>query len=232
MSEESPSPSSASPMAAAARSTRDRLNTKDWLEIVSLARDGIAVRKIAKEYKVKPSSIYRGLKRRGVVIGSGLTSAATEVDAKLREQRIGQIREAKEQNLAFTKAIKLRTIKLVNDADKSAAAAGTTGAGTYAAIAEDLQALAQAMKIIRGATDNEWKVLGLDRADADTELELPELPIRELTDVEVEHIRDKQILEDDEFDEDDLDRLDEHPVSDEVIAEGEEEESSVATESV
>jgi hypothetical protein len=52
------------------------------------------------------------------------------------------------------------------------------------------------MEVVRSGTDNKWRILGLDKDNADVDKELTELPIREMSEAEIIAERDKQLLDD------------------------------------
>src|SRR2546421_5660266 len=72
----------AAPASAAGAGRKQKLFPKDWLQIVSLAEDGVKIREIAETYGVEPSAIYRGLRKRRV----NLTAIALKAEqASLRK---------------------------------------------------------------------------------------------------------------------------------------------------
>jgi predicted DNA-binding protein YlxM (UPF0122 family) len=165
-----------------------RLLARDWLEIVQMARSGVPVNNIAKSFKVAVSTVYVGLKKRRVTIGAYTTPAAEFEESQERKELLKRVRETKENDYKYTEFIQRRSIKLLMDAEKDGRAPGTA--------IDDLKALKAAMDVVRAGTDNKWRILGLDKDNADVDKELTELPIREMTEAEIVAERDKQLLDD------------------------------------
>ncbi len=189
-----------------------KLYPKDWLEIITLAKEGQPVAKIAKAFKVRKSTIYRGLKKRKIRLGAYVAAAEEVVENEATRILIERIRNTKDRDYQFTEVIQRQIMKLLTEASASST--------PFAQIADNLKALNIAMRTIRSGTENKWRILGLDRDNEDADRELPELPLRELTDEEIEAMRDRQILEDDLTD-DELTALD---GGEDIAEEGEDEE--------
>lgn len=173
-----------------------RLLEREWLEIVSLAKEGMSVLKIAKIYDVHHTVIYRGLKKRGVRIGSLIAEASEEELERSREETVRRIKETKDTDYRFTEALQKKIMKTVIDA-------GSTPSKAL----DDIKALKIAIDGIRSGTNNKWRLLGLDRENEHADAVLPELPIREMTQNEVELIRNRQNLEDGNLSQDDMDTV-------------------------
>lgn len=175
-------------MAVAPSPRAKRLLPKQWLEVVQMARSGVPVAVIADSFKVQKSTIYRGLKERHVVIGAYTTPSAQFEESKERLKLIERVRETKENDYRYTEFLQRRSIKLLMDAERDGVKASTT--------LEDMRALKTAMEIVRAGTDNKWRILGLDKDHEDVDRELPELPIREMSQIEIDAERDKQLMDD------------------------------------
>jgi len=170
------------------RSNFRKLSANEWLEIVSLAEKGESIPKIAKLFDIHVSVIYRTLKRKGVRLGSNLKASEEEAAKAARELIIQRIKDTKEQDYRFTVALQEMVMRTIVDARKAGAAVGS--------VADDVKTLKLAIDAIGNGTKNKWTILGLDKDNADADKELPELPIREMTDLEVQAIRDRQEMED------------------------------------
>lgn len=188
------------------------LSVRQWLEITGLAKEGISPKKIAKLFKVTPATIYRGLKKRGVRVGAYVASAKEIEQNTARDRLVEKIRHTREEDYKRTEALQqlvLTTLLKARQDNKP-----------YSTVQDDIRTLNTAIQAIRAGTDNKWRILGLDRENEDADRTLPELPVRELTDIEVEAIRDQQELEDIDDDPDAIDDL----IEDETVEEGDEDD--------
>jgi DNA invertase Pin-like site-specific DNA recombinase len=165
-----------------------KLFPKEWLEIVGMAKSGVPVEKIAKSFGVQPSTIYKGLKRRNITIGAYTPSAAEVHESAERRELIARIKETKDKDYRFTEFLQRQVVTLIAEQQKEKR--------PFAAVIDDVKALKLALDAVRSGTDNKWKILGLDKENDDADKELPELPLRELTEDEIAAIRDRQIMED------------------------------------
>ena len=166
-----------------------KLYEREWLEVVSLARNGTSIAKIAEIYDVHHTVLYRGLRKRGIKVGNLLAEAKEEETDRHREQLIQRITDTKEKDYKFTEFLQQQVVKVVSDAVKP------TGRGA-GAVLDDIKCLKIAIDAVKNATDNKWRILGLDKENQDADAALPELPIREMTSHEVDAIRNRQELED------------------------------------
>jgi len=165
-----------------------KLFPKEWLEIVNLAQSGVKVADVAKTYSVDDSVIYRGLKKRGVNVTAVASRLAMEEADKHKAELLRKIRETKDKDYRFTEFLQQQIISTIVDAQKKAIGIGTR--------LDDIKALKIAMDGVKNGTENKWRILGLDRENADSDAALPELPIRDLTDEEVNVMRNRQEEED------------------------------------
>ena len=170
------------------KAPKKKLFEREWLEIVSLAQNGTSVPEIARIYKVHHSLIYRGLEKRKVRVGSLAKEAAQAQTEQDKKDIIAKIKKTKENDYRFTEFLQTQIIKVVSDTQKKNKPIGTC--------IDDVKTLKLAIDGIRSGTDNKWRILGLDKENQDADKVLPELPIRQLTDIEVEKIRNRQNLED------------------------------------
>lgn len=187
-----------------------RLNAADWLQIVSMAKKGVPVGRIAKAFKVKPSSVYRGLRRRRVNIAATTAVAVEEHESAERQELLERIRQTKDRDYRHVDFLQGMVISTIAEAKRAKAPIAT--------VHDDINVLKAAIAAVGNGTKIKWVILGLDRENKDADRELPELPIREMSDVEVEALRDRQILEDDNIDETGFGALDDD--EDDIIEEG------------
>lgn len=170
-----------------------KMAAKDWLEAIGMAKAGVPVRKIAKTFRVMPSTLYKGLKARGVTIG-GWSPSATEVrGAAEREELLRRAKETRDNDFRITAYLQGKIAVVTKLEEDAAAAEGR--APRYSVLLDDYKALKTAIEAVKAGTDNKWRILGLDKAERDDGA-LPELPIRELTEDELSAMRDRQLLED------------------------------------
>lgn len=182
------------PAPASAPVSKTKLGPREWLEIISLVRQGVKVAKIAETYDVDQSVVYKGLKKRGINVAQlqqvAALEALQEVANKDRAELVKRIRETKDEDYRFTSALQKSVMRVVLDAQKPGAAR------TLAAVLDDVKALKLAIDAVRNGTDNKFRLLGIDKENANADEALPELPIREMTDLEVESMRNRQAQED------------------------------------
>lgn len=171
--------------------TFKKLSETEWLQIANLVEQGEPVQKVAKIYGVHYSVVYRTLKKRGVRIGASTRDAAEEAARQDREKLVQRIKETKEQDYRYTSALQQMVVTTIVDARKEGR--------SPASVQDDVKTLKIALDAVAKGTDNKWRILGLDNENANADQELPELPIREMTDIEVEAIRNRQEMEDSIF---------------------------------
>lgn len=188
-----------------------KLSANEWLQVTHLAEEGMSVAQIAKNFGVHSSVIYRGLKKRGVKIGAAVKDAEKAAQMEARDALKAKIKETKDKDYRYTQALQELMMKTVVEGAKL---------GSLNQILDSVKSIKIAIDGVRAGTGNKWKILGLDREDQHIDKVLPELPIREMTDREVEQIRRRQ-EEQDEFDNIDIEDMDndEEDVDDEELAE-------------
>jgi predicted DNA-binding protein YlxM (UPF0122 family) len=165
-----------------------RLTGAQWVEVVAMIRANVPVDKIAKAFKVKRSTIYRGLKKRGINLAA-YQAVATEVqESAERRELIEKIRTTRERDYKHIDLLQQLSMNHIAEAKRDKR--------PYASIADDIKTLKTAIDAIGNGTKIKWMILGLDKATESPDMELPELPIREMTQDEVLALRDRQILED------------------------------------
>lgn len=161
---------------------------REWIEICNMVKEGVPVHKIAKSYGVAPSSIYRGIKKRNVQVGVYAKSSDEIEGDKTRKELVERIRKTKDDDFKFTTLFQQEIVKIKLKADRDGKSLGH--------FEKDIKACKLAIDAIKAGTDNKWRILGLDQDNQDADKQLPELPIRQMTDAEVTAIRDRQMIED------------------------------------
>lgn len=183
-----------------------RVTDEQWQEITDKYLLGASAKELSEEYDVAESTISTRFTRLGIskrlttalaaptpiVPASSSHSASalpsiptgTELTAEEVTQRIRTVRQA-----GYYDALQLQQIIRAT----ISALPTPTSIRESAAIAKTVESLTNSLgKVYRVAE----KALQMDRENADADAILPELPIREMTDIEVRIIRHRQELED------------------------------------
>ena len=114
--------------------------------------------------------------------------------AKMAEL-VKRINDTKDKDYRFTEFLAQQVIHTITTAQKPTAAGGK--APGIASVMDDVKTLKIAIDAIKSGTDNKFRLLGIDKENSQADAVLPELPIRTLTDNEVEAMRNQQSAEDD-----------------------------------
>jgi predicted DNA binding protein len=165
--------------------TGKRLTATDWATIVTLAERGEKnLRELAEQFGVSQQAISKGLKARGVTIGSRITEVMSEVDdvaRKERERRVKQANVAVEQYAKYYDALTKRLIKTV-------LIDGTQTAGGVAAANAEVLSIKNTLTALRIAREESWNILKIEELLGE-HAELPDLNVGEYTPDEIEAIR-------------------------------------------
>lgn len=165
-----------------------KLQPRDWLEIVNLAETGVKIRKISEIYGVQQSLIYKGLHKRKVnIVSIGHRVAAEEME-KTKVALLEKIRETKDNDYKFTEFLQKQIIASVVKAQKGSVSISTE--------MDNIKTLKIALDGMRVGTANKWLILGLNNENEKADAALPDLPIRPLTDNEIDGMREKQESDD------------------------------------
>jgi predicted DNA-binding protein YlxM (UPF0122 family) len=192
-----------------------KLTGSQWVEVIAMVRASVPVDKIAKVFHVQPSSIYRGLKRRRVNL-AGYQPIAQEVqESAERRALIDKIKATKENDYKHTTLLQQLVVNTVAEAKRA-------GGGALVAAGDEVKVLKMAIDAVANGTKNKWLILGLDKENEDADLELPELPVREMSNDEVAALRDQQILEDEALSQLEVFDDENDQAADDIIEEGEE----------
>jgi hypothetical protein len=178
---------------------KKRLTPAEWAEAEALWQSGTVVYEdLEKKYKVAVSTFQRHFKNRGIVKGSRADLTKKAVEEKLKSVALddatimaARIRETKEQH--YTMATNLG--KLIWNEILESKRAGAAVATVINNI-KTLKEAAQGLALVRA---ERYAVLGLDRPDAIDPDEMPELVVAELTQEQIQELRDRDTSELDEI---------------------------------
>lgn len=165
-----------------------KLFPKDWLVIVNLAKNGVSVKEIAKQFAVSEATVYRGLKLRHVDPREIAAQAAQELANKDKQKIIERIRETKDNDYRLTEFLQKQVVTTIVNAQKEGKRVGS--------VIDDVKTIKIAIDALRAGTENKFRVLGLDKENENADAVLPELPIRDLTGEEIAAMRNRQNIED------------------------------------
>lgn len=203
-----------------------RLSQAEWIEIVSLFQSGVAISEIADRFDMAKSSIYRGLERRGFSSKEIARKSKEELDRKEHEKLVEKIKKTKEDSYSRIEAIERIAVSLVMKQAKKAqdhtGAISDSGVGKIGEVEGDLKALDKAMTILTKGLTSKWVILGINKENAEADVTVPELIVRELTSVEIETIRRKQRTENDDLSAEEMALIESETELDEVEMEIEE----------
>jgi len=178
---------------------KKRLTPAEWAEAEALWQSGTVVYDdLEKKYGVAVSTFQRHFKNRGVVKGSRADLTKKAVEEKLKAAALddatilaARVRETKEQHYTMSSNIG----KLIWNEILEAKKAGAEIAVKINNI-KTLKEAAQALALVRA---EKYAVLGLDRPDAIDPDELPELVVAELSQEQIQELRDRDTAELDEI---------------------------------
>lgn len=161
-----------------------RLTATEWATIVTLAERGEKnLRELAEQFGVSQQAISKGLKARGVVMGSRLDEVVGEVDDLARQERERKVKAANaavEQYAKYNDALVKLLVKRVVD--------GSQTAGGIAVAHAEVRALKDALAGVRIAREENWEILDIKDLLGEN-AELPDLNVGEYTPEEIEAIR-------------------------------------------
>lgn len=166
-------------------SSGKRLTPTDWATIVALAERGEKnTRELAEMFGVSQQAISKGLKERGIQIGSRLDEVRGEVDdiaRKERERRVKQANLSVEQYAKYYDALTKQLVKRVL-IDSAGVAGGIAAAGA------DVLVIKNTLAALRIAREENWSILDIENLLGEN-AELPDLNVGEYTPEEIESIR-------------------------------------------
>ncbi len=185
-----------------------RLTEKEWVKAEALYETGeMTQEEIAKKFNVHVATVRRRFSKNGIKAGSKAAAIKEKVNDQLGKERaaeigllLGRIRETKEEHYKMASGLAKLTWAEVLKAKQD---------GSPVSVAmNNLKALDTAMSVLKKAREERYAVLGLNGDEGDDDDLLPQLVVQELTEEQVEELRNGQ--------DDDLDDL---PPEDEVALE-------------
>ena len=193
-----------------------RLTPAQWAEIQALWEGGtVTLKELSERFDVSEPSLSRGLKKRGAVKGSrageigraaakAATAAATAEAESFAARRRRRIEETKESHYKWAETIGKLMMAELAKAQAAGVAFGTT--------LKSMQALRLAAAGLKDVREERYALLDVDSEVDQTSL--PELTIRELSQAEIDTLRDTE--EDDLMPKEPVE-----PVPDEIVVEDE-----------
>lgn len=175
---------------ATEKSARARLTTAEIAEAVALYESGsTTLEELGRRFGKRPETFMRLFKKMGVVKGSKAAETTERVKEEVEKSMLDdaallatRIRETKEEHYKMASALGKLSWNEILVAKREGR--------TYASTMNELKALGQALVNLRIAREERYIVLGI--GDGNTEdPEIPELPIHELTQEQIEEMRAK-----------------------------------------
>lgn len=161
-----------------------RLTSAQWLEIIALAKTGLPTSEICERFSISKTAFYSGLERRGY-------SRAT---LKKNQQQYSAEKDRQEliENIRATRRDSFKRVEAMERMAVSTIAKASQNGQPLSSVAGDIKVIERVMNIVTRGTNAKWKILGLDRENANADETMPELIVRELTAEEIMHIREEQ----------------------------------------
>lgn len=161
-----------------------RLTSAQWLEIIALAKTGLPTSEICERFSISKTAFYSGLERRGY-------SRAT---LKKNQQQYSAEKDRQEliENIRATRRDSFKRVEAMERMAVSTIAKASQNGQPLSSVAGDIKVIERVMNIVTRGTNAKWKILGLDRENANADETMPELIVRELTSEEIMHIREEQ----------------------------------------
>lgn len=180
---------------APAPSKYTRITPKQWARIEALWEEGDATyADLVKQYGKSVSTFERHFKKNAIVKGSKRAAVKAKVAEELAKTQIddatvlaARIKETKEEHYKMASALSKLAWNEILEAKRDARPMATA--------MNNLKALDNAMTVLKKAREERFAVLGLDRPDAISPDEIPELVISELTPEMVKQLRDRDHTE-------------------------------------
>lgn len=186
-----------------------RPTAEQWAEIRALwASGGIDLASLSERFGVTGRAIQSHCRKHGIVRGAASAARAKAVEERVLAEVMPEGDDDLATKIRFAKATALQdadTIRSLVLAQFGALREPAEGLS----IASALRAIDIGAAALERARRSRFTALGLDKGDPLATVELPELPIRVLSDEEVAAIREAQLREDPQWpaDDDDDDRV-------------------------
>jgi hypothetical protein len=172
-----------------------RLTPSEWARATALWRAGeVTLEELGKQFDRHPQSFAKYFGRRGIKKGdrAHLTTKAVEnaVERKAikdAELIAARIRETKEEHYKMASGLAKLTWAEILKAKQDGV--------PLSAILNNIKTLDAASSVLRRTREDRYAVLGLDRADAVDEDDVPQLVISELTAEQIENLRKRNFRE-------------------------------------
>lgn len=161
-----------------------RLTSAQWLEIVALAKTGLPTSEICERFSISKTAFYSGLERRGYSRATLKKNQQQYSAEKDRQELVENIRATRRDSFKRVEAMERMAVSAIAKASQSGLPLSSVG--------EDIKVIERVMNIVTRGTSAKWKILGLDRENANADETMPELIVRELTEEEIAHIREEQ----------------------------------------
>ena len=196
-----------------------KLSERDWAQATALWESGeITLPELAKKFDRHEQSFVQYFRRRGIQKGSKREKIMKKVEAQVEAQALNdaaiiaaRIKETKEEHYKMASGLAKLTWAEILKAKQDGVPVGTA--------INNLKALESAMNVLKKAREERYSVLGLDRADATDDNEVPELLISELTADQIEALRSRNFQEIDAFTDVGVGDIEEVPEDDDDVVE-------------
>ena len=193
-----------------------RLTPKQWAEAETLWELGdVALADLAKKFGITEQAVSQHMKKKGVQRGKRAAEHAKKVSDEVARQALedaavaaARIRETKEEHYKMAAGVAKLTWSEVLTAKQNNVPLAT--------ITNNLKALEVANNILARSRAERYAVLGLDKDHEPEDDKLPVLEIAELTQDEIEELRDRDF---NEFEELPADGALDHSVTDDCDSE-------------
>lgn len=187
MTEEKKKPSPKKPI------VRRKMTVSERAEAVALWRSGtVTLEDLSKKFKKRPESLSRMFTKMGITKGAAEAEARAKLIAAAAEERVvsdvektlERIKLVKEENYGYARGLARYTMLQIKRAQE---------AGIDLATLKDTFGVLKLASEITGNCRKElYQILNVEKHEKGTELEeLPELTIRELTNVEIDQLKNQ-----------------------------------------
>ena len=176
-----------------------RLTTSQWKRMGAMYELGEAtIRELSEKYGPRPEHISRKFKKLGYKRHRRVKEQSKKVEAAL-DKVIEDDAKKWADRIAATKEEHYEQVTTLNRLAMTEIAIAKKEGRPFATVDPNLKAIYRAIQINKTTREERYSILGLDKEDESEDM--PELTIRELTQAEVDDIRQKQEAETgDDFD--------------------------------
>lgn len=184
----------------ATTSSYKRMTPKQWAEADALWASGeVTLAQLRKRFGKSNKSFTDRFEKLGIKKGEGAKAHAEKVKEEVTKASVedatimaARIKETKEEHYKMASGLAKLTWAEILRTKQDGVPIGTA--------LTNLKALDSAMTVLKKAREERYAVLGLDRADAVDENEVPELVISELTAEQITALQERSFSELDELD--------------------------------